>query len=41
MLWGIFCFIVKIVTWPIRETLIEELSFGAFSGIVNGGELLW
>lgn len=41
MLLSILGFICKTIFAPIVDALVEGFSFGAFSGAINGGQLLW
>lgn len=41
MLLSILGFICKTIFAPIVDALVEGLSFGAFSAIINDGKLLW
>ena len=41
MLLSILGFICRVIFTPIVDAVIEGLSFGAFSGAINGGQLLW
>lgn len=41
MLLGFFGFLFRVIVSPIVDAVIEGLSFGAFSAVVNNGKLLW
>ncbi len=41
MILGFFSFLFRLVVTPIVDAVVEGLSFGAFSAIVNDGKLLW
>ena len=41
MLLGFFSFLFRLVVSPIVDAVVEGLSFGAFSVVVNNGKLLW
>lgn len=41
MLLGFFGFLFRMIVTPIVDALVEGLSFGAFSAVVNSGKLLW
>ena len=41
MLLGFLSFLFKLVVSPIVDAVVEGLSFGAFSAVVNDGKLLW
>lgn len=41
MLLGFFGFLFRLIVTPIVDAVVEGLSFGAFSAVVNNGKLLW
>lgn len=41
MLLGFFSFLFRVIVSPIVDAVVEGLSFGAFSAVVNNGKLLW
>lgn len=41
MLLSILGFICRAIFTPIIDAVVEGLSFGAFSAVVNNGKLLW
>lgn len=41
MLLGFFSFLFRVIISPIVDAVVEGLSFGAFSAVVNNGKLLW